>query len=51
VRLETARDVGPWFRWASVGVDSAATLAAQAGLTLTGVRFVGGRMIASLAAG
>ena len=24
VRLESARDVGPWFRWASVGVDSAA---------------------------
>jgi SAM-dependent methyltransferase len=29
VRLESARDVGPWFRWASVGVDSAATLAAN----------------------
>lgn len=50
VRLETARDVGPWFRWASVGVDSATTLAAQVGLTLTGVRLIGGRMIASLAA-
>ena len=50
VRLETARDVGPWFRWASVGVDSAATLAAQVGLTLTGVRLIGGRVIASLAA-
>jgi SAM-dependent methyltransferase len=50
VRLESARDVGPWFRWASVGVDSAATLAAQVGLTLTGVRLVGGRVIATLAA-
>jgi SAM-dependent methyltransferase len=50
VRLESARDVGPWFRWASVGVDSAATLAAQVGLTLTGVRMIGGRMIATLAA-
>lgn len=50
VRLETARDVGPWFRWASVGVDSAATLAAQVGPTLTGVRLIGGRLIATLAA-
>lgn len=50
VRLESAREVGPWFRWASVGVDSAATLAAQVGLTLTGVRLIGGRVIASLAA-
>jgi SAM-dependent methyltransferase len=50
VRLESACDVGPWFRWASVGVDSAATLAAQVGLTLTSVRLVSGRVIASLAA-
>lgn len=50
VRLESAREVGPWFRWTSVGVDSAATLAAQVGLTLTGVRLIGGRVIASLAA-
>ena len=46
VRLESADDVGPWFRWASVGVDSAATLAGQVGLTLTGVRLIGGRVIA-----
>jgi SAM-dependent methyltransferase len=50
VRLESGRDVGPWFRWASVGVDSAATLAAQVGLTPTCVRLVGGRVIAILAA-
>jgi SAM-dependent methyltransferase len=50
VRLESACDVGPWFRWASVGVDSAATLAAQVGLTLSGVRLIGGRVIASLTA-
>lgn len=50
VRLELGSDVGPWFRWASVGVDSAATLAAQVGLTLTGARLIGGRAIASLAA-
>jgi hypothetical protein len=49
VRLESAGDVGPWFRWASVGVDSAATLAGQVGLTLTGVRLIGGRVIANLA--
>ncbi|OBF02911.1 methyltransferase type 12 [Mycobacterium sp. ACS4054] len=50
VRLESAREVGPWFRWASVGVDSAAALAAQVGLTLTGCRLIGGRVIACLAA-
>jgi SAM-dependent methyltransferase len=50
VRLESGREVGPWFRWASVGVDSAATLAAQVGLTVTGVRLIGGRVIASLVA-
>lgn len=50
VRLESACDIGPWFRWASVGVDSAAMLAAQVGLTLTSVRAVGTRVIAGLAA-
>ncbi|MEB3980524.1 SAM-dependent methyltransferase [Mycobacterium sp. 663a-19] len=50
VRLESAHDVGPWFRWASVGVDSAAALAAQVGLTLTTVRLISGRVVASLVA-
>jgi SAM-dependent methyltransferase len=50
VRLESAHDVGPWFRWASVGVDSAAVLAAQVGLSLTTVRLISGRVVASLAA-
>ena len=50
VRLESVRGVGPWFRWASVGADSAATLAAQVGLSLTGVRLLGGRVVAILAA-
>ncbi len=50
VRLESARDVGPWFRWASVGVDSATTLAGQVGLTLTSIRLIGGRVIANLTA-
>ncbi|OBG53004.1 MULTISPECIES: SAM-dependent methyltransferase [unclassified Mycobacterium] len=49
VRLESAGEVGPWFRWASVGVDSAAALAAQVGLTLTGLRLIGDRVIACLA--
>ncbi len=48
VRLESGTDVGPWFRWASVGVDSAATLAMQVGLTLAGVQLIGGRVIARL---
>src|SRR6201998_2399725 len=50
VRLESAHDVGPWFRWASVGVDSAAALAAQVGLMLTTVRLISGRAVASLVA-
>jgi SAM-dependent methyltransferase len=50
VRLESAHDVGPWFRWASVGVDSAAALAAQVGLTLTTVSLISGRVVASLVA-
>ncbi|WAJ45663.1 SAM-dependent methyltransferase [Mycobacterium sp. Aquia_216] len=50
VRLESGCDVGPWFRWASVGVDSAAALATQVGLTLTSVSLISGRVIASLAA-
>lgn len=50
VRLESAYDVGPWFRWASVGADSAADLAAQVGLTLTSVRMIGDRVVASLTA-
>jgi SAM-dependent methyltransferase len=50
VRLESTCDIGPWFRWASVGAHSAATLAGQVGLTLTSVRLISGRVIASLAA-
>ncbi|HZA09465.1 class I SAM-dependent methyltransferase [Mycobacterium sp.] len=50
VRLESARAVGPWFRWASVGVDSAGWLADQAGLALTGFHPAGRRIVASLAA-
>lgn len=50
VRLESDQEVGPWFRWASVGVDSADTLAARVGLTLSNVCLIGGRVIATLVA-
>ena len=50
VRLESTRTIGPWFQWASVGVDCAASLAERAGLALTGIHPAGKRVIASLAA-
>ncbi|GFG63735.1 methyltransferase type 12 [Mycobacterium kubicae] len=50
VRLESGTDIGPWFRWATVGIDSAATLAAQVGLSLTNVRLMSGRILATLVA-
>ena len=49
VRLESARTVGPWFRWASVGVDGARSLAGDVGLTITTMRTVGNRALATLA--
>lgn len=50
VRLESSSTIGPWFRWASVGIDCAAALAEEAGLTLTGIHPVGARVVASLSA-
>ncbi|MDT5339458.1 MAG: hypothetical protein QOD90_4963 [Mycobacterium sp.] len=50
VRLESAKTVGPWFRWASVGVDCAKRLAEDVGLGVAAVTPVGGRVLASLAA-
>lgn len=50
VRLESADAVGPWFRWASVGLDCAARIAADVGLAVQAVHPVGGRAIASLVA-
>lgn len=50
VRLESAKAVGPWFRWASVGIDSAGRLAEQAGMSVTGIVPVGERVVASLRA-
>ncbi|RAV10718.1 SAM-dependent methyltransferase [Mycolicibacterium sp. GF69] len=48
VRLESSRTVGPWFQWASVGIDCAAEVAADAGLALTRVHPIGNRVVASL---
>ena len=48
VRLESSRTIGPWFRWASVGIDCAAELAEEAGLTLSGIHPIGDRVVASL---
>jgi SAM-dependent methyltransferase len=49
-RLESAGGVGPWFRWATVGVDSIASVAKQAGLVPVGIHRAGQRVVASLAA-
>jgi SAM-dependent methyltransferase len=48
VRLESSQTIGPWFRWASVGIDCAAELADEAGLTLSGIHPIAGRVVASL---
>jgi SAM-dependent methyltransferase len=50
VRLESSRTIGPWFRWASVGIDCAARLADDVGLAVAGVHPIGRRVVASLAA-
>jgi SAM-dependent methyltransferase len=50
VRLESADQIGPWFRWASVGLDSADGLARECGFTMGRVCPVGDRVIASLEA-
>jgi hypothetical protein len=49
VRLESTGTIGPWFRWASVGIDVARHLAEEVGLTITAVHPVGDRMLATLA--
>ncbi|MBB3605248.1 SAM-dependent methyltransferase [Mycolicibacterium sp. BK556] len=49
VRLESSRSVGPWFRWASVGVDCAAALAEEVGLAVAGFHSIGHRVVATLA--
>lgn len=49
IRLESARHVGPWFRWAWVGLDSAAMLAREVGLRMAGVQLIGERIVANMA--
>ncbi len=48
VRLESPRTIGPWFRWASVGIDCAAAIAEDAGLSLMGIRPIGGRVVGQI---
>lgn len=50
VRLESARTIGPWFRWASVGLDGARKLADDLGLSITATQPTGRRVLATLAA-
>lgn len=48
VRLESVGQVGPWFPWASVGLDTADRLAADCGYEVTRLRAVGDRVVAHL---
>jgi SAM-dependent methyltransferase len=50
VRLESSRAIGPWFLWASVGIDCAAQLADDVGLVVAAVHPIGRRVVASLVA-
>lgn len=50
IRLETRKTIGPWFRWAWVGVDCAAQLASDVGLAVDDIHSIGDRVVASLAA-
>ena len=49
VRLESSDNIGPWFRWASVGIDYAASLAREVGLAVIGIHPIGDRVVATLA--
>jgi hypothetical protein len=48
VRLESSRSIGPWFKWATVGVDCAAALAEEVGLALVRIHPIGERVVATL---
>jgi hypothetical protein len=48
VRPESARHVGPWFPWATVGLDSAEQLARDCGFEVERVCTVDDRVVASL---
>ena len=41
--VKSSRAIGPWFRWASVGVDCVSRLADDVGLAVTGVHPIGRR--------
>jgi SAM-dependent methyltransferase len=48
VRLEAPGVVSEWFRWARVGVDGAAALAAKAGFEVDAIRCLAGRTFVTL---
>jgi SAM-dependent methyltransferase len=48
VRLESASQIGPWFRWAQVGLESAEQLARECGFRVGRVCAAGDRVIACL---
>jgi SAM-dependent methyltransferase len=48
VRLESKKTIGPWFRWATVGIDCAKRLAEDVGLTISAIHPIGDRVLASL---
>ncbi|CAN5714698.1 class I SAM-dependent methyltransferase [soil metagenome] len=50
IRLESRKTIGPWFRWATVGIDSAEELASDVGLSVHDIYPIGDRVVASLAA-
>ncbi|AFM15479.1 hypothetical protein Mycch_0661 [Mycolicibacterium chubuense NBB4] len=50
VRLESSSTIGPWFRWASVGIDCVHSLATEVGLAVAGIHHIGTRVVARLAA-
>jgi SAM-dependent methyltransferase len=49
VRLESSKTIGPWFRWASVGIDCAMRLADDVGMAISAIHPIGDRVVASLA--
>ena len=42
-----SRAIGPWFRWASVGIDCAARLADDVGLASLAIHPIGDRVVAT----
>ncbi len=50
LRLETDDEVGPWFEWATVGLDAVEEFGARVSLRLKDVEIIGERGMAELAA-